>query len=515
MFRSSTSPSSADNGDATPNTRGHDGTGRTADTAPTPITVAYGDGIGPEIMAATLQILEAAGAHIAPDIIDVGADVYARGIAGGISDAAWASIRRTKVFLKAPITTPQAKGVKSLNVTLRKTLGLFANVRPVQTYDPCVPSGHPKLDVVIIRENEEGLYAGIEHRQTAEVTQCLKLISRPGCERIVRYAFEYARAHGRRRVTCMSKDNIMKITDGMFHRVFDEVAAEYPDITADHSIIDIGAGRLAAHPSRFDVIVTGNLYGDILSDIAAEISGSVGLCPSANLGEAGAMFEAIHGSAPDIAGYGIANPSGLLLAAVTMLRHIGQTAVAERVHGAWLATIEDGIHPADIYDPEHSTAKVGTREFAAAVIERLGRTPVALAHLAGDPARNTAVSPRPLAPRPRPTKQMVGMDVFLDWDEGERDPNALAETLARCGTHGLSLQMITNRGVVVWPNGKPETQRTDHWRCRFMAEGDTTTDHQALVALLESVRLAGFDFIKTETLCTFDGAPGFSVGQGQ
>ncbi|MCA9546983.1 MAG: NAD-dependent isocitrate dehydrogenase, partial [Myxococcales bacterium] len=268
----------------------------------TPITVAWGDGIGPEIMGATLSVLEAAGARIRPEFIEVGEKVYRRGITSGIEPGAWASLRRTGVFLKAPITTPQGKGVKSLNVTIRKTLSLFANVRPVVTYDPFVPSGHPGVDLVIVRENEEDLYAGIEHRQTPEVSQCLKLVSEPGCARIVRYAFDLARAQGRKRVTCMTKDNIMKVTDGQFHRAFDRIKAGYPELETDHAIIDIGAGRMAASPGRFDVVVTGNLYGDILSDIAAEISGSVGLCPSANIGEHCAMFEAIHGSAPDIAG---------------------------------------------------------------------------------------------------------------------------------------------------------------------------------------------------------------------
>lgn len=290
----------------------------------TPITVACGDGIGPEIMAATLAVLDAAGARIKPEFIEIGQSQYLAGHSSGISPDAWDSLRRTKVFLKAPITTPQGGGFKSLNVTIRKTLGLYANIRPCVSYAPFVPTLHPDMNIVIVRENEEDLYAGIEHRQTDDVYQCLKLITRPGCERIVRYAFEYAQSHGRKHVTCMTKDNIMKMTDGLFHKVFDEMAHEYPAISTDHMIIDIGAARLATRPNRFDVIVTPNLYGDIISDIAAELTGSVGLAPSANIGDQCAMFEAIHGSAPDIAGQGIANPSGLLLAAVLMLVHIGQ-----------------------------------------------------------------------------------------------------------------------------------------------------------------------------------------------
>ncbi|MDQ3253142.1 MAG: NADP-dependent isocitrate dehydrogenase, partial [Acidobacteriota bacterium] len=264
----------------------------------TPITVAHGDGIGPEIMAATLHILQQAGAELDIETIEIGEKVYLAGNNAGIAESAWDSLRRTKVFLKAPITTPQGGGYKSLNVTVRKTLGLYANVRPCVSYHPFVETKHPVMDVVIVRENEEDVYGGIEHRQTDQVYQCLKLITRPGCEKIVRYAFEYARRNNRRKVTCFTKDNIMKLTDGLFHKVFDEIAPEYSDIENEHWIVDIGAAKLADTPEAFDVVVMPNLYGDILSDIAAQIAGSVGLAGSANIGESVSMFEAIHGSAP-------------------------------------------------------------------------------------------------------------------------------------------------------------------------------------------------------------------------
>jgi isocitrate dehydrogenase len=482
-------------------------------SAPTPITVAHGDGIGPEIMAATLAILEAAGARIAPETIEIGEAAYRRGHSAGIAPEAWDALRRTRVFLKAPITTPQGGGFKSLNVTVRKSLGLYANVRPCVAYAPFVATKHPGMDVVIIRENEEDLYAGIEHRQTDEVYQCLKLITRPGCEKIVRYAFEWARAHGRRKVSCFTKDNIMKLTDGLFHRVFDEVAAEYPDLEHEHWIVDIGAAKLADTPGTFDVIVLPNLYGDILSDVAAQIAGSVGLAGSANIGEGGAMFEAIHGSAPRRAGQDLANPSGLLLAATMMLVHIGQPEVAERVHNAWLRTIEDGVHTYDIYAEGHSTARVGTRAFAEAIVARLGQRPATLPaarYAAAPPAVESA--PR-RAPRPAATKALVGVDLFLHW-RGD-GPGALAAALAPLGSDDLALTMITNRGVKVWPDGLPETFCTDHWRCRFQAPAGAATDHARLVALLGRAAAAGLDFVKTEGLYTFDGEPGFSLGQGQ
>jgi len=477
--------------------------------AKVPITVARGDGIGPEIMDATLRILEAAGAELEIEEIEIGEKAYLKGYSAGIAPEAWESLRRTKVFLKAPITTPQGGGFKSLNVTVRKTLGLYANVRPCTAYAPFVETKHPGMDVVIIRENEEDLYAGIEHRQTDQVYQCLKLITRPGTEKIVRYAFEYARMNGRKKVTCFTKDNIMKMTDGLFHRVFEEVAAEYPGIEAEHWIVDIGAAKLADTPEAFDVVVLPNLYGDILSDVAAQIAGSVGLAGSANIGEHGAMFEAIHGSAPRRAGQDLANPSGLLLGAVMMLVHIGQSDVATRVHNAWLRTIEDGIHTYDIYDPGVSKEKVGTRAFADAVIARLGQEPQ---HL--KPVRYTAegrFTPPPLKPQPRAKKETIGVDVFVH--DPEATPDGLAARLQALEGDGLRLAMITNRGVKVWPGGLPETFCTDHWRCRFKADGPI--GHAAIVGLLGRLAGAGIDFIKTEHLCTFDGEEAFSKGQGE
>lgn len=479
-----------------------------------PVTVAYGDGIGPEIMQASLKILMAAGAKLELETIEIGEKVYQRGIAAGIESSAWESLRRTKVFYKAPITTPQGGGFKSLNVTTRKTLGLYANVRPVVAYAPFVRTKHPKMDVVIVRENEEDLYAGIEHRQTEEVFQCLKLITRPGCEKIVRYAFEYARLNNRKKVTCFTKDNIMKMTDGLFHKVFDEIAVEYPGLETDHKIIDIGAAMLADTPEKFDVIVTPNLYGDIISDIAAQIAGSVGLAGSANIGESCSMFEAIHGSAPDIAGKGIANPSGLLLAGVMLLVHIGQSETATNIHNAWLRTIEDGLHTADIYTDSASKQLVNTDEFAEAVIERLGQQPETFAPVQYSSTAHQSPTARSYVRKPPMKKELVGVDIFLNWQEP--DAEALGTKLQLMNGDGLKLTMISNRGQKVWPNGHPETFCTDHWRCRFIAsEPNTTITRHQIICLLERLDEAGFDFIKSEHLCTFDGELGFSVAQGQ
>jgi isocitrate dehydrogenase len=478
---------------------------------PVPITVAYGDGIGPEIMEATLRILEAAGAALDIEVIAIGEKVYNQGNSAGIEQSAWDSLRRTKVFLKAPITTPQGGGFKSLNVTTRKVLGLYANVRPCVSYHPFVQTKHPKMDVVIIRENEEDLYAGIEHQQTDEVVQCIKLISRPGTEKIVRYAFEYAKAYGRKKVSCFTKDNIMKLTDGLFHKVFDEIGAEYPDIEKEHWIVDIGAAKLADTPEKFDVIVMPNLYGDILSDVAAQITGSVGIAGSANIGDGFAMFEAIHGSAPRVAGLNAANPSGLLLGAVQMLVHIGQKDVAEKVQNAWLSTIEAGIHTYDIFKEGTSKQKVGTKEFADAVIEHIGRKPETLKPVQyADSISHINVT---LKPQPKAQKQLVGMDVFLHWPE--KDPNKLGEQLKEIMVGKLKLSMITNRGTKVWPNGFPETFCTDHWRCRFLCNDLGECGYQGMIHLLMQITKAGFEVIKTENLYNINGVQAYSAGQGQ
>ncbi len=478
-----------------------------------PITVAHGDGIGPEIMAATLRILDAGGAQLDIEEIEIGKAVYERGFTSGIEPASWDSLRRTKVFLKAPITTPQGGGFKSLNVTIRKTLGLFANVRPCVSYHPFVETKNPGMDVIIVRENEEDLYAGIEHRQTDEVFQCLKLISRPGSEKIIRYAFEYAVKNNRSKVTCLSKDNIMKLTDGEFHKVFREVGEEYPKIEKEHMIIDIGTARLADRPEHFDVIVTPNLYGDIISDVAAEITGSVGLGGSANIGEKIAMFEAIHGSAPDIAGKGIANPSGLLLGALQMLVHIGQVEPAEVIHNAWLKTIEDGIHTGDIYDETISKKRVNTEEFTEAVIERLGQKPEVLKAIEYDKSIDACFTIPKLTPRPPAKKETVGIDVFVHWYGGS--PDDLAAQMRRVTVGEIEMTVITNRGVKVWPGGMPETFCSDHWRCRYERADGRAITHREIIAILQGVADLGIDFIKTEHLCTFDGERGFSLAQGE
>lgn len=483
------------------------------------ITVAKGDGIGPEIMDATLRIMQAAGAQLDYDFIDIGEKVYLEGNTAGITPESWDTLRRNKIFFKAPITTPQGGGYKSLNVTIRKSLGLYANVRPCVSFAPYVESKHPKMDVVIIRENEEDLYAGIEHRQTTDVFQCLKLITIPGTQKIVRYAFEYARNFNRKKVTCMVKDNIMKITDGLFANVFREIAAEYPEIESELKIIDIGAALLADRPETFDVVVTLNLYGDIISDIAAQITGSVGLGGSSNMGKDFGMFEAVHGSAPDIAGKDMANPSGLISAGVMMLEHLGQFEVAEKIANAWSKTLEEGIHTGDIYREGLSTQKVGTQAFADAIIARLGQKPELLPARVLDQASFKPIV-IPDYERPAVNKELKGMDVFID--DPKRSADELGAQLMALSKGNLKLKMITNRGVKVFPDGMPETFCTDHWRCRFVNRENPKDVHQMLnvskhdiLDLLRTLTEADIDVVKTENLYYFDEKIAFSLGQGE
>jgi len=482
--------------------------------AKTPITVAYGDGIGPEIMRASLHIIQSAGADLDLEEVKVGEQVYLSGNLTGIEEGAFDKLRRTRVFYKAPLTTPQGSGFKSVNVGTRKMFGLYANIRPCVSYSPYVDTKYPKMDLVIVRENEEDLYAGIEYRLTNEVYQALKLISRPGSEKIVRYAFEYARANNRKKVTCFTKDNIMKMTDGLFHKVFDEIAAQYPDIVNEHWIVDIGAAKMADSPEMFDVIVLPNLYGDILSDVAAQIAGSVGLAGSANIGDGFAMFEAIHGSAPRRANQNLANPSGLLLGGVMMLVHIGQNEMAERVHNAWLRTLEEGIHTYDIYQEGVSKQKVGTAEFAQAVVDNLGKspeklTPVTYVRKDAPPTKAQV----PVEIKAEPKIEVAGVDVYT-FNSAQRDPDQYGPMLEKANGDGLKLKLISNRGQKAYPDVHSPTFMSDQWRCRFLATDGTVT-HAQIYELLKRVTDLGLDVVKMEILRRFDGVNGWTQAQGE
>lgn len=328
------------------------------------ITLIPGDGIGPEIVAATVRVIEATGVDIEWETQILGAQALEK-YGTTLPDAAIASIKRTRVALKGPITTPVGKGFTSVNVGLRKALDLYANLRPVKAL-PNVRSRYPELDLVVVRENTEGLYSGIEHTVIPGVVESLKIITEKASTRIAKYAFEYARANGRKKVTAVHKANIMKLSDGLFLECFYNVSKDFTDIEADDKIIDNCCMQLVMRPEQFDILVLENLYGDIVSDLCAGLIGGLGLAPGANIGEQGAVFEAVHGSAPDIAGQGIANPTALMLSAVQMLAHIGENAAAVRMHDAILGVFTDGKA---LTRDLGGTAK--TNEFARAIEEKI------------------------------------------------------------------------------------------------------------------------------------------------
>ncbi|KJV66518.1 isocitrate dehydrogenase [Anaplasma phagocytophilum] len=471
-----------------------------------PITVAYGDGIGPEIMEAVLLILKEAQADIAVETAEIGHAQYKRDWPCGIAPSSWASIRRTKVLLKSPTMTPQGGGHKSLNVALRKSLGLYANVRPCVTYSPIIDTGSTNLDIVVVRENEEDTYCGVEYRISQDVSVCDKITTRSASERLCAYAFRYAQSHNRKRVTCLIKDNIMKMTDGTFRSAFQKIAAMYPDISSEYCIVDIGMARIAAHPEEYDVVVTPNLYGDILSDVVAVASGSIGLSGSANLGEEYAMFEAVHGSAPDIAGQNIANPSGLLNAAVQMLVHIGQESTAQAIHNAFLKTLEDGVHTADIYNAKTSSSKASTTEFAQAVVNNLGTSPKYLRSMLIN--KNTEEAMHYERVQDTSKKVLVGADVTIHWSGGD-GLNELVQSLAAALPPSVKLRLIHAKGLELWPNAPCVCSYIDLLTCRFVYDAQEGADSTSISQLLLCLEGLSLDVVKLVKLYTFDGVEGF------
>jgi isocitrate dehydrogenase len=464
------------------------------------IAVAQGDGIGPEIMRATLDLLKSAKAPLEYHFVEVGEPVFLSGEETGIGEKTWETIRETDAFLKGPITTPQGGGFKSLNVAIRTTLGLFANVRPCCSYYPFIETKHQKQDVVIIRENEEDLYMGIEYRQTQETFQALKVLTKKGCERIIRFAFQYAEANGRKKVSCFTKDNILKISDGLFHKTFQEIGKEYPHIEQEHWIVDIGAAKLADTPEAFDVIVLPNLYGDILSDVAAQITGSVGLAGSANIGVNSAMFEAIHGSAPKRANQNVANPTGLILASVMMLSYLNENETATLIHNALLRTLEEGIHTQDIAKGTLTKKIVGTKEFGEAVATYLGKKPTRLKEVLYK--KTIKHEEKTLKEKQKEQKEIIGVDVFIEWN------GSLDELSQKLNKLKYPLTKIYNRGVEVYPRFMKETLLTDSFRCRFLKE--SFMSYEEIEHLLHFLRDLKLEYTQIQTLARFDGHPFFS-----
>ena len=464
------------------------------------ITVAYGDGIGPEIMDAVLRILRAANTTLAIETIEIGNKAYEKGSKSGIPITAWQSIHRTKVLLKAPLTTPRGEGYQSVNVRLRKMLSLCVNIRPYD-FQLC----GRKARVTVIRENEEGLYCGVEYRHTPNSYSALKLVSERAAERICNYAFAYAHNNQYKRVTCMVKDNILKLSDGIFYKVFKQVAARYSSIESNSYLIDIGSALLSTRPEMFEVIVTTNLYGDIISDILAQVSGSVGLAGSINIGKEYAMFEAVHGTALNIANQNIANPSGLLQAAIYMLSYLKHHETAKLIHNALFKTLQEGIHTPDLYNATYSTRKVCTDEFTEAVINNLykeyPKTPEFLPQIHHYQQRDKF---------PEREKVLVGVDIYVAWPL-----SLLTELIAMIkrisqANKQYKLYAVLAKGIAVWRyDGKEITtlcEQCDNLCCRFIND---QLSHHEITLLLQKLLQENIEVTQMIKLYFFDNEQGF------
>ena len=474
------------------------------------VTVIPGDGIGPEVVRAALRVIEAAGVKLQIDEREAGAKVFAKGNATGVPPETIDSVTRTGVLLKGPLETPIGYGAKSANVTLRKLFETFGNIRPVRTLPGVkTPYSDRNLDIVIVRENVEDLYSGVEHMQTPGVAQCLKLISRNGCEKIVRLAFEFAVAEGRGVVHCATKANIMKLTEGMLQRAFEDIAPAYPKIQAKHILVDNCAHQLAMRPEQFDVIVTTNMNGDILSDLTSGLTGGLGFAPSANIGSRVAIFEAVHGSAPDIAGQDIANPTAIIFSAAMMLRHIGEPQAASAIEHAVVCTFEQGVHTRDMLGTGTPTTTTG---FADAVIANLGKRCIHVAerehgHFKVPPLVESVERVEPKS------RRVVGADVFV---ESVLLPGALGRTVeGLVADSSLKLAGIANRGTAVYPEVEAKVGLVDHYRCRFVSrEAGRDVDDVQVLDLLRRLT-AELRWMHVEKLQEFDGEEAFSKSAGQ
>jgi isocitrate dehydrogenase len=473
------------------------------------VTVIPGDGIGPECVSASIDVINATG--VAIDWIErhAGERVFKQGIASGVPQETIDSISETRVVLKGPLGTPVGHGEKSANVTLRKLFETFANIRPVRELPGVkTPYTGQGVDLVVVRENVEDLYAGIEHMQTPDVAQCLKLISAKGSEKIIRLAFEFARSEGRHSVACATKSNIMKLTEGELKRTFERIAPEYPDIKSWHVIIDNCAHQLVKKPSQFDVIVTTNMNGDIISDLTSALVGGLGFAPSANLGNGIAIFEAVHGSAPKYAGKDVINPTAVLLSGVMMLKHLGEFAAAADIEHAVLVTLMEGKLTGDVVGYDKG---VRTSDYARQVIANLGRRAEGWTVRDAKPIKMPEISRSPVFRAAR-TKDVVGADIFV---ESGLEPAALGRSLETiAAATPLRLKMISNRGTKVYPDGNPNIDCVCHHRCRFVSRSGGPIPFDDALALARQVN-GTHEVCHVERLLRIDGADGFTKAQGE
>ncbi|HXB93921.1 MAG TPA: isocitrate/isopropylmalate family dehydrogenase [Puia sp.] len=481
------------------------------------IAVAKGDGIGPEIMDAVLRIFNAGKVPLEYLLVDMGKWVFDRGFSNGMTPEAKLTIEDLGILFKGPMETPKGKGVKSVNVTARKTWNTYANKRVFQTLhgvDTVFSRAGIPIDITIVRENIEDTYGGIEHMLTQDVALSRRFITRPGSLQVIKYAFEMAKKKGARRITCGHKANIMKLTDGLFLECFQEVAREYPGLKSDDIIVDDLAMKLVVRPQDFDVVVLTNLQGDIISDLCAGLVGGLGFAPSANIGDHIAIFEAVHGTAPDIAGKNIANPTALLLSGIAMLRHLGLMENAAVIENALLYTLEQGVHTGDFGDRD--TASLNTSDFAETIIRNFGRTPE---HMARPLLPNAPVTPTAfrlsrnemMVSEEMQQEDIVGVDLFI---ESSGQPEFIAK---KCQRHaGVKFQLIniSNRGTQVWPTGSIYTNLVNQYNVRFESIDGSPLNQQDVLGLY--VSLSGdFKICSSELLNAWGGKKAYSLAQGQ
>lgn len=481
------------------------------------IAVAKGDGIGPEIMDAVLSIFEAAKVPLEYDFVDMGKWVFDKGYSNGMTPEAQETIETLGILFKGPMETPKGKGVKSVNVTARKTWNTYANKRTFQTLhgvDTVFSKAGIPIDITIVRENIEDTYGGVEHMITNDVALSRRFITRQGSMQVIKYAFEMAQKKGARRITCGHKANIMKLTDGLFLDVFYEVARQYPDLNADDVIVDDLCMKLVSKPDLFDVVVLTNLQGDIVSDLCAGLVGGLGFAPSANIGDHISIFEAVHGTAPDIAGKNIANPTALLLSGFGMLRHLGLMETAAMIENALLYTLESGKHTGDFGD--RNTPSLNTMEFAQAIISNFGKEPE---HNPKPLLDNHSVIPSICRLKNNPMLEsveneqefIVGVDMFIESNE---QPGAVAEKCLKHTRDLFKLVTISNRGTQVWPKGSVFTNLVNQYTCRFESIGEVPLTQTDILELYRRL-MNDFKICSTELLNMWGNKKAYSLAQGQ
>jgi isocitrate dehydrogenase len=481
------------------------------------IAVAKGDGIGPEIMSAVLQIFDANKVPLEYEFVDMGKWVFDKGFSNGMTPEAKQTIESLGLLFKGPMETPKGKGVKSINVTARKTWNTFANKRAVQSLhgvETVFSKAGIPIDITIVRENIEDTYGGIEHMLTHDVALSRRFITRPGSMQVIRYAFEMARQKKAKRITCAHKSNIMKLTDGLFLDCFNEVAKEYPELKCDDIIIDDLCMKLVTRPDLFDVIVLTNLQGDIVSDLCAGLIGGLGFAPSANIGDHISIFEAVHGTAPDIAGKNIANPTALLLSGVAMLRHVGLTENASVIENALLYTLESGVHTGDFGDK--TKPAVNTTQFTEAIVGNFGKKPAVGAkeivpNKPGTPAPLKLEFNSMMVSKESENETIVGVDLFIESNE---QPAVIAEKCKRHGGVKFNLVSISNRGTQVWPTGSVYTNLVNQYNLRFESINDEPLSQTDVIGLYVSLS-GNFKICSFELLNMWGDKKGYSLAQGQ